>query len=77
MEAYEALLRAEAAAQDSAEARQRRAWALERRNLTPQDLERFARKHSHDPEYMAELWREIEARVREPAPEDTSPRGRR
>lgn len=64
IETYAALLRVEAQAADSADARQRRAWVLERRGLTAEDLERFAARHADEPEAMAEIWKEIEARIR-------------
>jgi hypothetical protein len=64
IETYVALLRAEAQAADSVEARQRKAWVLERRGLTAADLERFAERYAEDPRTMAEIWREIESRIR-------------
>lgn len=64
IETYVALLRAEAQAADSVEARQRKAWVLERRGLTAADLERFAERYGDDPSTMGEIWREIESRIR-------------
>lgn len=75
IETYVALLRAEAQAADSAEARQRRAWVLERRNLTAADLERFAERHADDPAAMAEIWKEIETRIRALQAGDTAESG--
>ena len=72
IETYTALLKAEAAAEDSADARSRKAWVLERRGITQADLERFAMKHADDPDYMAELWREIEAEIRKAQAPDTA-----
>lgn len=71
IETYVALLRAEAAAADSAEARERRASVLERRELTADDLEGFAREHADDPAMMSKIWREIETRIRESGTTDT------
>lgn len=64
IETYTALLRAEAQAADSVEARLRKAWVLERRGLDATDVERFTQRHADDPEEMAEIWKEIESRMR-------------
>lgn len=77
IETYAALLRAEAEAADSAEARSRRAWVLQRRKLSPEDLERFARRHEDDPAYMAAVWGEIEVRIRAAQAPDTTKDGPR
>jgi hypothetical protein len=70
IETYVALLRVTATAADSADARARRAAVLQRRGIAPRDLERFARRYQDDPRALAEIWEEIERRLRTPEPPD-------
>ncbi|MBI4513828.1 MAG: hypothetical protein HY702_06930 [Gemmatimonadetes bacterium] len=75
IETYVQILTAQAAASDSADARARRAGVLARRNVSPADLEAFARRYADDPKAMADIWGEIERRLRETPRADTLPRG--
>ncbi len=59
------ILQAAAAAPDSAAAEARIREILGQRELSRSDLAEFARAHIDDPSYLAEVWDEIETRLRE------------
>jgi hypothetical protein len=61
----EILLAAEAAADSIAASESARA-ILARRGLTEDDLLEFGWRYVDDPEYLAEVWREIEEQIRDP-----------
>lgn len=65
IELYVELLRVSAAAEDSAEAARLRGQVLTRAGRTPEDLSAFVGRHADDPDYLADVWSEIERRLRE------------
>ncbi len=72
VEAYVAILRSREAAPDSAAAADSTRATLRRLELTIQDLQAFAERHTDDPGYLANVWAEIEDRLRNPESPDTA-----
>lgn len=70
IDTYVELLRAVAAAPDSAAAADSTRAALGRRGVSEAELVDFARRRAADPQYLASVWLEIETRLR--APPDTT-----
>jgi hypothetical protein len=68
---YVRILTAGEAARDSVAATDSANRILTERGLTDEDLLEFAERLSHDPQALADIWGEIEARLKEPAEEDT------
>lgn len=62
---YVDLLRISGEAEDSAEAARLRGEVLARAGRTPDDLSAFVDRHADDPDYLADVWAEIERRLRE------------
>ena len=57
---------------DSVTASERALAILAQRGVSEDDLLAFARNHADDPEYLVELWSEIEERLRNPEPADSA-----
>ncbi|NIN70849.1 MAG: hypothetical protein GTO46_02715 [Gemmatimonadetes bacterium] len=72
VETYIEILQAAEVAEDSVAATEAARAILARRGLTEDDLLEFGRRHSEDPEYLAELWEEIEERIRDPERPDSA-----
>ncbi len=72
VDAYVELLRAIDEEPDEAAASARAAEILARRGITEEDLAAFVERHRDDPKYLAEVWRRIEMRLRNPEPADTA-----
>ncbi len=70
IDTYVELLRAVAAASDSAAAADSTKAVLGRRGVSEAELIDFARRRAADPQYLASVWLEIETRLR--APPDTA-----
>ncbi len=64
VEVYVELLRATDAAPDSAAAADSVRAILERRGVSEEDLLEFARRRASDPQYLADVWLDIENRLR-------------
>ncbi|MGD2216384.1 MAG: hypothetical protein PVJ64_06495 [Gemmatimonadales bacterium] len=74
VETYVEILLAAELAEDSVAATEAAREILARRGLTEDDLLEFGRRHTDDPGYLAEVWTEIEERIREPErPDSTEP----
>lgn len=73
VELYVKILRAAGEAPDTAAAAQRADSILRLDGLTRRDLTEFAERHAEDPRYLADVWTEIERRLREPPSEPDSP----
>jgi hypothetical protein len=69
---YVEILRVADESPDSVTASERALAILTQRGVTEHDLLTFARNHADDPEYLAELWSEIEERLRNPEPADSA-----
>jgi len=69
---YVEILRVADESPDSVTASERALAILTRRGVSEEDLLAFARNHRDDPEYLVELWSEIEERLRNPEPADTA-----
>ena len=74
IELHIAILRAAAEERDSAAAAERAAVIIVEHGFTAADLLEFAQQHTDDPGYLADVWGEIEMRLRE-EPEDTTDSG--
>ena len=66
------ILRVAAEAPDSAAATDSARSVLARHALSETDLTEFAAYHIDDPGYMADVWGDIERRLREPIQADTT-----
>lgn len=71
VDAYVDILLATDEERDAMAASRVAAEILEARGLTEEDLLEFANRHSEDPEFLAEVWLEIEMKLRDPEPEDS------
>jgi hypothetical protein len=71
VDTYVEILLAAQVAEDSVAASESARAILARRGLTEDDLLEFGRRHMDDPEYLAEVWTEIEERLREPGRPDS------
>ncbi len=69
---YVEILRVADESPDSVTASERALAILTQRGVSQEDLLAFARNHSDDPEYLVELWSEIEERLRNPEPADST-----
>jgi hypothetical protein len=69
---YVEILRAAEAAPDSLAASDSARAILARREVSEDDLLDFARQHAEDPEYLANVWLEIETRLRNPEKQDSA-----
>lgn len=72
IEVYIEILRAASEEQDSAAATERAREIIASRGYAPADLAEFARRHAEDPGYLAEVWAEIEMRLRQQELPDTT-----
>ncbi|UCC82373.1 MAG: hypothetical protein JSW46_15510 [Gemmatimonadota bacterium] len=77
VDTYVEILQAAEVAEDSVAATEAARAILARRGLTEDDLLEFGRRYSEDPEYLAEVWEEIEERLREPRQPDSAGEQRR
>ncbi len=66
IDTYVELLRAVAAAPDSAAAADSTKAVLSRRGVSETELLDFARRRADNPQYLASVWLEIETRLRAP-----------
>lgn len=66
VDTYVEILLAAELAEDSIAATESVRAILARRGLTEDDLLEFGYRHTDDPEYLAEVWSEIEERIRYP-----------
>lgn len=57
---------------DSVTASERAVAILARRGVSEEDLLAFARNHMEDPQYLVDIWSEIEERLRNPESADTA-----
>ncbi len=64
METYVEILRAADEARDTTEASRLALEILERRGLSDEQLEAFVGFHREDPQFLADVWREIETKLR-------------
>ena len=71
VDTYVEILLAAELAEDSIAATESARAILARRGLTEDDLLEFGRRHTDDPEYLAEVWSEIEERIRYPEGADS------
>lgn len=69
---YVEILRAADAAPDSLAASDSARAILARRGVGEGDLLEFARHYAEDPEYLADVWLEIETRLRNPERQDSA-----
>lgn len=69
---YVEILRAADEEPDEVAASQRAQEILDRRGVSQEDLLGFAEHYADDPEYLSEVWLEIERRLRSPEPQDSS-----
>ena len=69
---YVEILRVADESPDSVTASERALAILTQRGVSEDDLLAFARNHMNDPEYLVELWSEIEERLRNPVPADSA-----
>jgi len=69
---YVEILRVADESPDSVTASERAVAILTQRGVSEEDLLAFARNHSDEPEYLVELWSEIEERLRNPEPADST-----
>ncbi len=69
---YVEILRVADESPDSLTASERALAILTQRGVSEDDLLAFARNHMNDPEYLVELWSEIEERLRNPVPIDST-----
>jgi hypothetical protein len=69
---YVEILRVADESPDSVTASERALAILIQRGVSEEDLLVFARNHMDDPEYLVELWSEIEERLRNPEPADST-----
>lgn len=60
---------------DSTKASDRAAQIIEQRGYTSDDLQQFADSYADDPTYLTDVWREIEMRLQQPEPFDTTDSG--
>jgi hypothetical protein len=72
VDAYVEILRAIDEEPDEVAASERAQEIMKRRGITEEDLVEFAQRHRDDPKYLAEVWRRIEMRLRNPEPADTA-----
>lgn len=72
VDTYVEILLAAEIAEDSSAATESARAILARRGLTEDDLLEFGRRHADDPEYLAEVWLEIEERIRVPESADSA-----
>ncbi len=71
VDTYVEILLAAEAAEDSVAATESARAILARRGLTEHDLLEFARRYMDDPDYLVEVWREIEEQIRSPEGADS------
>ena len=69
---YVEILRVADESPDSVTASERALAILARRGVSEEDLLAFARNHMADPQYLVDVWSEIEERLRNPEPADTA-----
>ena len=69
---YVEILRVADESPDSVTASERALGILTQRGVSEDDLLAFARNHMDDPEYLVEVWSEIEERLRNPEPADSA-----
>jgi len=72
VEAYVEILQATDEEPDSVAASRRAQEILDRRGITQEELLGYAKHYAEDPEYLAQVWQEIESRLSEPEPQDSS-----
>lgn len=72
IDTYVEILLAAELAEDSVAATESARAILARRGLTEDDLLEFGRRHADDPEYLVEVWTEIEERIRAPESRDSA-----
>jgi hypothetical protein len=72
VDTYVEILQAADEEPDEVAASERAREILARRGIGEQELVEFARRHMDDPDYLADVWRRIEARLRNPEPADSS-----
>jgi hypothetical protein len=72
VDTYIEILLAAELAEDSFAATEAARAILARRGLTEDDLLEFGRRHREDAEYLAEVWSEIEERIRYPEGVDSA-----
>lgn len=65
IDTYVEILRAASGAADSAQASERAREILRQRGLSEDDLLLFAEQHAEDPAYLADVWMEIERKLRQ------------
>lgn len=68
---YVEILRVADEAPDSVVASERALAILAQRGVSEEDLLAFAHNHLNDPQYLVEVWSEIEERLRNPEPADS------
>lgn len=68
---YVEILRVADESPDSVVASERALAVLARHGVSEDELLAFARNHMDDPQYLVEVWSEIEERLRNPEPTDT------
>lgn len=73
IDTYVEILLAADVAEDSVAATEAARAILARRGLTEGDLLEFGHRYREDPEYLAEVWSEIEERLKEPQKRDSAP----
>jgi hypothetical protein len=71
VDTYVEILLAAEVAEDSVAATESARAILARRGLTEYDLLEFARRYMDDPDYLVEVWSEIEERIRSPEGADS------
>jgi hypothetical protein len=69
---YVEILRVADESPDSVTASERALAILRRRGVSEDDLLAFAHNHMEDPQYLVDIWSEIEERLRNPEPADTA-----
>lgn len=67
---YVEILRAADSAEDTLAAFRRASEILAEHGFSHDDLDAFTTRHASDPEYLAEVWEEIEQRLRAPPGQD-------
>jgi len=72
VEVYVDILRASDEEPDSIAASKRAQEILDRRGITEEELLGYAEHYAEDPEHLAQVWQEIESRLSEPEPQDSS-----
>ncbi len=72
VDTYVEILRASDEAGNELDAAQASQEILERRGISEDDLLKYARYYDNDTEYLANVWMEIEMRLRNPEPDSTT-----